>query len=73
MIHAPQSSPPPREYPRYERGQRVALFVPCYMDQFYPQVGQATARLLTRLGQLIRQPSLAHTLGLTLGHELLDL
>jgi len=50
MIHAPQSSPPPREYPRYERGQRVALFVPCYMDQFYPQVGQATARLLTRLG-----------------------
>ncbi len=50
MIHAPQSSPPKWEYPRYERGQRAALFIPCYMDQFYPQIGIATARLLARLG-----------------------
>jgi len=28
----------------------VALFVPCYIDQFYPQVGEATVRLLARLG-----------------------
>jgi L-lactate dehydrogenase complex protein LldE len=29
---------------------KVALFVPCYVDQLYPQVGLATARVLERLG-----------------------
>jgi L-lactate dehydrogenase complex protein LldE len=29
---------------------RVALFIPCYVDQLYPQVGLATARVLERLG-----------------------
>ncbi|HTN52909.1 MAG TPA: (Fe-S)-binding protein [Anaeromyxobacter sp.] len=29
---------------------RVALFVPCYVDQLYPRVGLATARVLERLG-----------------------
>ncbi|WP_242394274.1 (Fe-S)-binding protein [Anaeromyxobacter oryzisoli] len=29
---------------------RVALFIPCYVDQLYPAVGLATARLLERLG-----------------------
>ncbi len=29
---------------------RVALFVPCYVDQFYPQVAVATLELLERLG-----------------------
>ncbi|CCH53327.1 protein of unknown function DUF224 cysteine-rich region domain protein [Fibrisoma limi BUZ 3] len=28
----------------------VALFIPCYVDQFYPQVGIATLRLLEKLG-----------------------
>jgi L-lactate dehydrogenase complex protein LldE len=28
----------------------VALFVPCYVDQFYPQVGIATAEVLERHG-----------------------
>ena len=28
----------------------VALFVPCYIDQFYPQVGLATVDLLERFG-----------------------
>ena len=28
----------------------VALFVPCYVDQFYPQVGLATLDLLERFG-----------------------
>lgn len=28
----------------------VALFVPCYIDQFYPRVAVATLRLLERLG-----------------------
>jgi len=29
---------------------RVGLFIPCYIDQFYPQVGLATVELLERLG-----------------------
>jgi L-lactate dehydrogenase complex protein LldE len=29
---------------------RVALFVPCYVDQFYPQVGIASLQLLAKLG-----------------------
>lgn len=34
----------------------VALFVPCYVDQFYPQVGMATATLLERLGCTVHFP-----------------
>lgn len=29
---------------------RVGLFIPCYIDQFYPQVGMATLQLLEKLG-----------------------
>jgi len=29
---------------------RVGLFIPCYIDQFYPQVGIATLSLLEKLG-----------------------
>jgi L-lactate dehydrogenase complex protein LldE len=29
---------------------RIGLFVPCYVNQFYPQVGIATLRLLERFG-----------------------
>ncbi len=29
---------------------RVGLFIPCYVDQFYPQVGMATVEVLERLG-----------------------
>lgn len=29
---------------------RVALFIPCYIDQFYPNVGIATLQLLEKLG-----------------------
>jgi L-lactate dehydrogenase complex protein LldE len=29
---------------------KVALFIPCYVDQLYPQVGMATLRVLERLG-----------------------
>ncbi len=29
---------------------KTALFIPCYIDQFYPQVGIATLQLLERLG-----------------------
>lgn len=29
---------------------RIGLFIPCYIDQFYPDVGMATAEVLERLG-----------------------
>jgi len=35
----------------------VALFIPCYVDQFYPQVGMATAELLERLGVTFEFPA----------------
>ncbi len=28
----------------------VALFIPCYIDQFYPKVGIATLQLLEKFG-----------------------
>ena len=35
---------------------KVALFVPCYIDQFYPQVGIATLQLLEKLGVSVAVP-----------------
>ncbi|MHC4471093.1 MAG: (Fe-S)-binding protein [Planctomycetota bacterium] len=35
---------------------RVALFVPCFVDQLAPEVGFATARLLGRLGHPVHYP-----------------
>ena len=35
---------------------KVALFVPCYVDQFYPQVGISTLELLERLGCEVEFP-----------------
>jgi len=29
---------------------KVSLFIPCLVDQFLPEIGEATARLLTQLG-----------------------
>lgn len=34
----------------------VALFIPCYVDQLYPTVGLATARVLERLGVTVEYP-----------------
>jgi L-lactate dehydrogenase complex protein LldE len=34
----------------------VGLFIPCYVDQFYPQVGLATVALLERLGCRVHYP-----------------
>lgn len=36
---------------------KVALFVPCYIDQFYPQVAKATLHLLEKLGCTVEYPS----------------
>lgn len=35
----------------------VALFVPCYIDQFYPQVGLAALDVLERLGVAVEFPT----------------
>jgi len=34
----------------------VALFIPCYIDQFYPKVAQATLELLEKLGCKVSYP-----------------
>lgn len=36
--------------------RKVGLFIPCYIDQFYPQVGVATLELLQKLGLDVRYP-----------------
>ena len=35
---------------------RVALFIPCFNDLLYPEVGKAVVELLTRLGQQVEFP-----------------
>lgn len=35
---------------------KIALFIPCYIDQFYPQVGIATLQLLEKLGCTVSYP-----------------
>jgi L-lactate dehydrogenase complex protein LldE len=35
---------------------KVGLFIPCYVDQFYPRVGLATLRVLRRLGVDVHYP-----------------
>ena len=35
---------------------KVGLFIPCYIDQFYPQVAIATMQLLEKLGCEIIYP-----------------
>ena len=34
----------------YRNGETVALFIPCYVDQFYPSVGRAMVRILENEG-----------------------
>jgi L-lactate dehydrogenase complex protein LldE len=38
-------------------GQKVSLFVTCLVDQFFPEVGEATVRLLRHLGIEVDFPS----------------
>jgi len=35
---------------------KIGLFIPCYIDQFYPQVGIATLELLRKLDQDVHYP-----------------
>ena len=41
---------PTWEYPTYRSSDRVALFVPCFIDQFFPSAAVSTVRLLKSLG-----------------------
>lgn len=36
---------------------RIGLFIPCYIDQFYPQVGMATVELLAHFGLKVEYPT----------------
>jgi L-lactate dehydrogenase complex protein LldE len=37
-------------YKQIDKNMRVGLFIPCYVNQFYPQVGIATLQLLEKFG-----------------------
>lgn len=37
---------PKWEYPEYTAGETVALFMPCFIDQFFPSVGKAVVSIL---------------------------
>lgn len=37
---------PKWNYPEYQSGETVALFIPCFIDQFYPSVGKAMVNIL---------------------------
>ncbi|MFW5831084.1 MAG: (Fe-S)-binding protein [Prolixibacteraceae bacterium] len=39
-----------------EHSSKIGLFIPCYIDQFYPQVGIATLELLEKLGLNVHYP-----------------
>src|SRR3989304_3017494 len=50
MIRSANVIAPRQDQPPYQSGQPVALFIPCYIDQFYPSIGQATVALLRKYG-----------------------
>ena len=47
MTTRPNTPAPRQDDPPYRKGEAVALFIPCYIDQFYPEIAEATARLST--------------------------
>lgn len=47
---------PREDQPPYAPGEPVALFIPCYIDQFYPQIAEATAEILRRQGVPVMFP-----------------
>ena len=50
MIDAIEKSRQKFTFPKYTAGEKVALFIPCYVDQFYPSIGKATVELLENAG-----------------------
>ena len=45
------------DYKKHEQKLKAGLFIPCYINQLYPQVGIATTELLERLGVEVVYPS----------------
>ena len=50
MIDSLEKAVPIWDYPKYHSGEKVALFIPCFMDQFFPAASIAARRLLQNLG-----------------------
>ncbi|MCF0234142.1 MAG: (Fe-S)-binding protein [Thermoguttaceae bacterium] len=50
MISALERAVPNWTYPEYKAGEEVALFIPCFIDQFFPEAGVATVKILEKLG-----------------------
>ncbi|MBQ2684006.1 MAG: (Fe-S)-binding protein [Thermoguttaceae bacterium] len=47
---------PSWEYPQYKEGMRVGLFIPCFIDQFFPTAGISCVKLLEQLGIKVEYP-----------------
>lgn len=56
MIEALERNVPQWDYPEYQQGDTVALFMPCFMDQFFPEAGVATVKVLEKLGVKLEFP-----------------
>lgn len=48
---------------------KVALFIPCYIDAVYPEVGIATLELLEKLGVEVEYPLNQTCCGQPMGNE----
>ena len=55
MIEALERAVPTWDYPEY-KGEEVALFIPCFVDQFFPEAGVATVKILEKLNIPIVYP-----------------
>ena len=49
MIDALERAVPVWDYPEYKQGEEVALFIPCFIDQFFTSAGVATVKILESL------------------------
>lgn len=56
MTNPDHNLPARNHSPVYHTGEPVALFLPCYIDQLYPQMGRAVVALLERLGIPLEYP-----------------
>ena len=56
MTQSPISVAPRQDDPPYRPGEPAALFIPCYIDQFFPSIAQATVRLLKKFGVPVVYP-----------------
>ncbi|MDR0871701.1 MAG: (Fe-S)-binding protein [Planctomycetaceae bacterium] len=47
---------PKWDYPKYQQGETAALFIPCFIDQFFPSAGKAMVKLLENEGVPLEFP-----------------